>query len=261
MNQIKEIVYRLKDSGPLVLSLTNFVTMEFVANCLLAVGAAPIMWLSEDGLEELVALSSVIYINTGTLSASSKGLMRKAVELSLRYEKQIVLDPVGAGATSIITELARDVARAAKIIRGNASEILALGNESFLSRGVEAVHTTEQAVGTADAIASELGATIVVSGAVDYVTDGDRSEKSAFGSPIMKNITGMGCAMTSVIAAMLAVEDDPFIAAKVGAQYFSICGELASSVSKSPGSFRTAFIDSLYEANFELIRGLYDRRE
>ncbi len=259
MNKIEEAIDNLRDQKPLILNLTNLVTMDFVANCLLAIGAAPIMCVYEDELEELVKLSSVIYINIGTLDTGFIHLTQKAIQFATEYKKSIVLDPVGAGATAIRTKISGDIAPFSTIMRGNASEIMALGNTSFIAKGVEAVHTTEDATKIADMLAIDAKTIVAVSGAIDYITDGTRSKKISFGSPIMKNVTGMGCAMTAVIAAMLTVKEHPFEASVIGSQYFALCGELASLNCKHPGSFKSAFIDELHRANFDLMRKLYDR--
>ena len=258
MKNIEQAICDIKAQKPLILNLTNFVTMDFVANCLLAIGAAPIMCTSEDELEELVKISSVIYINIGTLNADFISLIKKASDLAIKHNKPIVLDPVGAGATKLRTSISSEIASCSKIIRGNASEIMALGNHGFLAKGVEAVHKTEDATGVADNIAITTKSAVVISGAIDYVTDGMNSERSKFGSPLMTNVTGMGCSLTAIIAAVLAVTKNPFEAGVIGAQYFSLCGEIAAQNHKKPGSFKAAFIDELYHTDFDLMRGLYE---
>jgi hydroxyethylthiazole kinase len=260
MKKIQESIDKLKTSKPLILNLTNFVTMDFVANCLLAIGALPIMCVYEEELEELVIISSAIYINIGTLNNDFINLVKKAIILSSKYNKPIILDPVGCGATNIRTKTANLLANHSKIIRGNASEIMALGNDSFSTKGVDSIHKTEDATEIANIIAKNTKATIVVSGAIDYVTNAINSANINFGSPIMTNITGMGCALTAVIAAIFAVEHDPFEASISGSQYFALCGELVYLKHSKPGSFKAAFIDELYSPNFDLMRELYDQR-
>lgn len=259
MKNIKDVINNIKKTKPLILNLTNFVTMDFVANCLLSIGAAPIMCVYEDEMEELVNISSAIYINIGTLDDGFIKLVKKAITLSQQYNKPIVLDPVGCGATKIRTKIASDLAPQCKIIRGNASEIMALGNDSFLTKGVDSVHRTEDATGVADNIAHHTDSTIIVSGATDYITNGIHTKQIEFGSPLMTNITGMGCCLTAVIAATLAITHKPFEAGIIGTQFFSLCGELVSQKHKKPGSFKSAFIDMLYNPDFNAMRKLYDQ--
>ena len=258
MQNIQESINAIRAQKPLILNLTNFVTMDFIANCLLAIGAAPIMCASEDELEELIQMSAVIYINIGTVNLNFIKLAEKAITLAKKYKKPVVLDPVGCGATKIRTRTASELASHCQIIRGNASEIMALGSSSFLTKGVESVHQTEATTETADNIAKDRGSTIVISGATDYITDGINTKKIRFGHPIMTSITGMGCCLTAVIAAALAITQKPFEAGIIGSQYFSLCGELVSQKHKKPGSFKSAFIDMLYSPDFDAMRKLYD---
>ena len=259
IQNIKKTVNNLKTKKPLILNLTNFVTMDFVANCLLSIGAAPIMCTYEDEIEELINISSAVYINIGTLDDNFIKLVEKVIIFAKQYNKPIVLDPVGCGATKIRTKVASNIAPNCQIIRGNASEIMALGNNSFLTKGVESVHKTEDSTDIADNIAKYTRSTIVVSGATDYITNGSLNKQIKFGSPIMTNITGMGCSLTAIIAAILAVTNEPFEAGVIGAQYFSLCGELVAQKHKKPGSFKSAFLDMLHSPDFYTMRELYDQ--
>lgn len=258
MKEIKEAINQINETKPLILNLTNFVTMDFVANCLLAVGASPIVCVCEDELEELVSIASVVYINIGTLNDDFNRLIRRAVCLALQYHKPIVLDPVGCGASRLRTSVASELVARCQLVRGNASEIMALGNTAFSTKGVDSVHRVEDAIEAAAHI-TEQGVTVFVSGAVDHITDGLHAKEIRFGSPMMTNITGMGCALTAVIAAVLAIKPDAFAAAVIGGQYFSLCGELVADKYQHPGSFKSAFFDMLYAPDFEVMRKLYDQ--
>lgn len=255
-DKIKKALFDMQQQKPLILNLTNFVTMDFVANCLLALGAAPIMSTCEEELEELIKLSSVLYINTGTLDSSFIHFTKKAIELAVQYHKPIVFDPVGAGATKIRTETAKEICPFATIIRGNASEIIALTDEDSATKGVESIHTTDEAKEIAQHLARKYKTTVIVSGAIDFVTDGQRSAEVTGGSPLMQRVTGMGCAMTAVIAAFKAIIDDPFDAGLIAVHYFAFCGSSAALKHQNPGSFKTAFIDQLHRQEYEAFRNV-----
>ena len=117
----RELLFKTK---PLILNLTNYVTMDFMANSLLAIGVAPLMTKSDKELEELVKIASSININIGTLTDDFIKQCYKAAILAKKYNRPIVLDPVGSGASTIRTETARGLVEYADIIRGNASEII-----------------------------------------------------------------------------------------------------------------------------------------
>jgi hydroxyethylthiazole kinase len=225
--------------------------MDFMANCLLSLGAAPIMTQDKNELEELIKISSGININIGTLDNEFCDRIKLAVELAHRLKKPIVLDPVGSGATNIRTSTARDIINSAAIVRGNASEVISLLANENKTLGVESTHQVSDAKDIAIKLAKLHKCTVVVSGARDFISDGVREDNLAFGSELMPLVTGMGCALTAVIAAFMSVTKDAFEASVLGTAYFSLAGSVAGSRSTSPGSFRTNFIDELYKADFK----------
>jgi hydroxyethylthiazole kinase len=141
----------------------------------------------------------------------------------------------------------------ASIVKGNASEIMSLANQEHKTRGVDSTHTTAQAKRMATELANQYGFTVVVSGPIDFITDGKREAEAPFGSSLMSLVTGMGCALTAVIAALRGVLNDSFKSAELATLYFGLCGQLAEKRTQHPGTFRSAFIDALYEADFENI--------
>ncbi len=249
-------IIKLRQMKPLVLCLTNHVTMDFMANCLLSCGAAPIMTQDVAELDELVQISHVVTINIGTLDAAFIERATMALQLAKTYNKSVVFDPVGAGASSIRTASSRTLMKGAAIIRGNASEIMALVENTHKSLGVESIHTVSDAADSARILARNYHCSVVVSGARDFITDGIEDAYLAYGSPLMPLVTGMGCALTAIIAAFKAVIPNPYEAAHLASAYFSLCGSLAGQKTDAPGSFRTLFIDELYKADFIAMGGV-----
>jgi hydroxyethylthiazole kinase len=258
IKQIKTTIADLRKLKPLVLCLTNYVTMDFMANSLLALGAAPLMSVCDLEIEELIKISHAININIGTLDDDAIARYYKAVEFAKHYNKPLIIDPVGAGASAIRTNCARELMKDADIIRGNASEIMALLDDDIKTLGVESLNPTKQAKNKANMLANKFNCTVVVSGAEDFITDGARQESLTFGSPLMPLITGMGCALTAVIAAFRATIPDSFEAAKCATSYFGLCGNLANLKADKPATFRSAFIDELYAADIEDIAKISD---
>ena len=230
---------------PLILNYTNFVSMELVANSLLALGALPIMSFHNSEVEALIAACSAIIINIGTLDKSFIKRINNIILMATRYAKPVILDPVGAGASTIRTKISRQLLPYACTIRGNASEIIALNQSSGLTKGVEATESVESAKQHAKEIAYKHRCTVIVSGAIDYITNGDSENCVPYGAKLMTKVTGMGCAHTAVVAAFRAVMDDSFQAALAATIYYTLCGSLASQATNMPGSFRTQFIDNL----------------
>lgn len=256
ISEMNSALTLLRTRKPIVLCLTNYVTMDFMANCLLALGASPIMSVEESELQELVNISHAINLNIGTLDHAFIKRAHLAVELAKQENKPVILDPVGVGASLMRTQSARDLLPFATIIRGNASEIMALSDNITKTAGVESLNETQQATPYAMNIASSFNCTVTVSGKDDLITDGSRQELLSFGSPLMPLVTGMGCTLTAVIAAFKAVVPDSFSAARLATAYFSLCGNLAEAKSKYPGTFRSSFIDELYAADFNAMENL-----
>ena len=241
----------LRASRPLVQNITNFVSMDIAANALLAIGASPAMVHAVEELDEFGSLVGALVINIGTLTATWTDAMDKAAEGARRRAKPWVLDPVGAGATRFRTEtVLRLLKHGPTVIRGNASEILAIAGAMGLAaatarnKGVDSGNTADEAATVAAALARGTGAIVVATGAVDLVTDGTRSLRLANGSPVMGQVTAVGCALSAVTGAFCAVVS-PFEAAVASAACFGVAGEKAAATSPLPGSFRVAFIDGL----------------
>lgn len=244
----------LQQKRPLVLCLTNYVSVEFVANSLLAIKASPIMSEEIEELEELIKISDAININIGTLTQEFIEKSSFACAIAKKYHKPIIFDPVGAGASNIRTQTANNLLLFADIVRGNASEILALFNPNNKTLGVDSNHQVIDALQAAKELALRHNNIIVVSGEKDFITDGDQEQILHFGSNLMPLITGMGCSLTAVIAAFRAVIPNSFEAANLAVAYYGLSGQIAEKINNGPGSFKTAFIDNLYQPNWNEIK-------
>lgn len=250
INQIKSTLNQVKQSKPLVLCLTNYVTMDLMANSLLALGAAPLMSESREELEELIAISQAVYINIGTLNQTFMERAFIAAKMANILNKPVILDPVGAGASRLRTSAAMELFPLAQVIRGNASEIIALTGAAGATKGVESTDPVQKAIKGAQMLAQEHNKIIVISGPEDFVTNGKQEQILTFGSHLMPLITGMGCTMTAVLSAFAACNPDLFQAALHATAYFGLCGQLTQQQTNAPASFRQAFIDNLYNPDW-----------
>ena len=241
-------VEAVRHRSPLVHSITNYVVMNNTANALLAIGASPVMahWVAE--MEEMTAIAGALVINIGTLDDQwIEGMIAAGVAASKRGTP-IVLDPVGAGATSQRTATALRIIDECKptIIRGNGSEIMALVDASVKSKGVDSSAASSDALGAAKELALSSGAVVVISGPTDYITDGQRVETISNGNPIMTSVTGMGCTATAMVGAFAAVNTNPMEAALHAMAVMGIAGQRAAAYSKGSGSMQINFLDELY---------------
>jgi hydroxyethylthiazole kinase len=253
-----ENLRQVRERRPLVHNITNYVVMNFTANALLACGASPVMAHAAEEVEEMVSLAAALVLNIGTLSLPWVEAMLKAGRRANGLNVPVILDPVGAGATRLRTDAAGRLIEevSVQVIRGNASEILSLAREGSGSRtkGVDSVHTVDQVAETAGVLAKELSTTLVITGAVDLITDGERVCRVMNGHEMMRSVTGTGCAATVMIGAFLAVCPDPLVAATTGLSYFGLAGEKAAGRALGPGSFKIALLDALYAMKEEELR-------
>ncbi len=249
---------QIRENKPLIHNITNFVVMNFTANVLLAAGASPVMAHAENEVEEMASYAGSLVLNIGTLTDSWVASMVKAGKKATSLQTPIVLDPVGAGATDLRTNAAKQIITetGVTIIRGNSSEILSLGSSDFSTKGVDATHGVDEAAATGGRLAKELGSTLAITGPVDLITDGERTVRVENGHSLMPYVTGTGCSATALIGAFAAVEKDPLAAAAGALAYFGLAGEKAAEKAEGPGSFIPALIDALYTITVDdLIRG------
>jgi hydroxyethylthiazole kinase len=245
---------RVRQVSPLVHNITNYVAMDVSANALLAVGASPAMVHAEEEVADFVGIASALVINIGTLSPAWVKAMHLAAERAVAAGKPWVLDPVGAGATRYRTSVADELARRRPtVIRGNASEILALagtiggGSAPGQTKGVDSVHGSEQAVDAARSLAAEFGCVVAVTGPVDYVTDAESVLGVHNGHPLMTRVTALGCAATGVVGAFLAVQPEPLAATAYALAVFGLAGEIAARDAAGPGTLRWRLLDALHQ--------------
>ncbi len=247
-----EALRTLRALTPLVQCITNFVAMNFSANVLLAAGAAPAMIHCAEESGDFAGVVGALSVNIGTLSPPWVDGMRAAIAGAQAAGTPWVLDPVGHFATPYRARVAQDlVDLRPTIIRGNASEILALAGEASEGRGVDASDPVAAAEGAARALAVRTGGTVAITGEVDFVTDGTRALRIHGGHPLMPRVTATGCALSSLVAAFAAVTEDPFDAASAALTLFAAAGQRAGPCAAGPGSFAPAFLDALYLAKPE----------
>ena len=251
-----EDLQRIREKSPLIHNITNYVVMNNTANALLSIGASPVMAHAIDEIEEMTQLASALVINIGTLNKEWVDAMILAGKAASRKGTPIIFDPVGAGATSYRTNTCKQIIEECKpsIIRGNASEIMALVNANVQTKGVDSCNSSDLAVDSAKSLALTSNSVVVISGQTDYITDGKIVEIVKNGSPMMERVTGLGCTATSIIASFAAVNADMLQAATHGMALMGIAGEIAARKATGNGSLQICFLDELYNLNAETIK-------
>jgi hydroxyethylthiazole kinase len=221
-----ECLDRVRQITPLVHNITNYVTVNDVANAILACGASPIMSDEPEDVSDITSICGGLNINIGTLHAQSIRAMHIAAKRARELGHVILLDPVGAGASALRTNTAKDLLKEAKphVLKGNASEIKALALGESSTQGVDAnaadvvtQDNLDTQVEFAASYARALGCIVAITGPIDLVTDGVRTFAIKNGRPEMEKITGTGCQIAGIMTAFLVANPDCHLEAAAAA--------------------------------------------
>ena len=249
----------LRQKQPVIHNITNQVVTNSTANALLAIGASPVMAHAPEEMADMVSIASALVINTGTPCETQRTSIRKAIKAAREQGKPWILDPVGAGATPYRLQLNSELlGLKPAVIRGNASEILTLLTGEPTGRGVDTDSSSNDALNKTlnylQERAAQLNTILAVTGATDYIIDGQRVAKITNGHPMMAKVTGTGCTATAITGAFIASSDDPWLAVTASIACLGIAGEKAAFVAKGPGSLQMHLLDELYQLDADTIQ-------
>ena len=249
----------VRKNVPLVHNITNYVTVNDVANILLACGGSPIMSDEPEDVKDITSICGGLNINIGTLNKSSIEGMYRAGRRANEVGHVVLLDPVGAGASALRTNTAVGLMKEIKfdVIRGNISEIKTLANGSGTTKGVDADvadavtdETLDNAVAFVKGLARETGSIIAITGAIDLVTDGSKCFVIRNGRPEMGRITGTGCQLSGMMTAFLVANpEDKLTAAAAAVCTMGLAGEIGwTRMQEGDGNstYRNRIIDAVF---------------
>jgi hydroxyethylthiazole kinase len=240
----------VRDRRPLVHCITNPVAANLTANALLCLGASPLMAEAEAEMAAVAGFADALLVNIGMQIPARMNAAAAAIALAGQRGMPWVLDPVAAGAIPARSSLAQRFAAAGpRVIKGNASEIMALAGVGAGGRGTDATHDPEAALEPARRLARETGAVVAMTGAVDWVTDGTRIVSVHGGHPMMARVSGLGCVAGALAAACLAVEPDALVATRHALILLGHAAERAILQTNGPGSLVPALLDVLHGMN------------
>lgn len=263
-----KIFDNINNKHPLVHCITNYVTVNDVANVLLACGASPIMADDVKEVEEITSLCTALNINIGTLNSRTINSMLKAGKKANELSHTIVLDPVGAGASSFRTNTTFDLLENIKfsVIRGNISEIKTVDKGSGTTQGVDANVSDavtelnlDEVVAFSKRLSKRTGAIIVITGAIDIVANSEKAYIIRNGHSTMSKVTGTGCMLSAMIAAFVgANQEEPLLAATAAVCTMGLAGELAykriMEEDKGSSTLRTYIIDEISKMTAEKLK-------
>ena len=246
----------VRQNKPLVHCITNLVVTNFTANVLLACGAAPVMAHAHEEVQDMAGIAQGLLLNIGTLDPYWVQSMKLAFAAAQKRGIPVVIDPVGAGATSYRNQALEELLQQGMpaVVRGNASEVMSMAHVAITSRGVESSANVNDALGAAQALAARTQGTVCVSGEVDHILHVDGRHASLHnGHEWLTRITGVGCALTALIAAVCSVQPDHWRATITGMAWMGIAGEIAFDKTQHAGigCMAVALLDALQQLREE----------
>ena len=249
------LINTVKEKNPLVAHYTNNVTINDCANITLAIGASPIMSFSYEEVDDIVSAASSVVINIGTMNSEYIELFIKAGKSANKYNKPVILDPVGVFATKARMELTNRLLNEVKfdVVKGNISEIKFIGGFNVKGKGVDSFDDGSDATDIVKRVAQKLESIVVATGKVDIITDGNSTYKVNNGTQKLKGITGTGCMTASLIGSFMACTENKLQAATMGTLAMSLCGELSDKEDMSLGSFKVKLMDNIYTLDVETL--------
>lgn len=247
------LINKVKEVNPLVLHYTNEVTINDCANITLALGASPLMSFSYEEVEEIVQVASSVVINIGTMKSSNLELFLQAGKMANKYNKPIILDPVGVFATKTRANFVERLLNEVKFtaIKGNIAEIKYIGGFDVKGKGVDSFDDDKNIDEAIKKIANKLECVVCATGKVDSVTDGNRIIKIYNGTSKLKSITGTGCMSASLIGSYLGCTNKTLEAISMGIMTMSLCGQLADKENISIGNFKVELMNNVYDLDEE----------
>lgn len=237
----------LKSKGAFVYGLTNYIAANLSANVLLAVGAGPAIGAAMDWPTRFGQGASAMWINAAALMSSGPETLVAAASAAHDAGVPWVLDPVamGAGAPDYDAVIRQLLGFKPTVVRGNASELIALSGGGAGGKGVETTSTSTEALEFVKRLAAETGSIVAVSGPTDYITDGTTTRAVGGGDVRLTQVTGAGCGLGALIAALLAHSGDPLMATAAAHAVYAVAAERAAARTRGTGSFAIALVDEL----------------
>jgi hydroxyethylthiazole kinase len=243
-----DVLARVRAERPLIHNITNLVVMNVTANALLAAGASPVMAHAPEEAADFAAMAGALVINMGTIDSAFFPAMHVAARKARKKQVPWVLDPVGVGATDYRRGIGRHLSRMKPaVVRGNASEIMALAGEAAKGKGVDSTDASAAALDAARRLSLKRKTVVAVTGETDFVVTGDEVTAIEGGHALSQQVTGTGCVATALVGACLAVAP-PREAAVAALQLMKWAAAEAAAKSQGPGSFAVALMDALAAA-------------
>ena len=258
---VPAMMERTRGARPLVVHVTNYVTINDCANVCIAAGGSPCMSTEPSDAADLVRIADAVVVNIGTPDNGVIGdALLSAAKTAAQMKKPLVLDPAGCGASAIRTEITRRIvdecirlSPSTCIIKGNAGEIGFLSGMGGKVRGVDSAGADDAKASTLG-LAQSLGCVVSCTGKTDYVSDGREVVALDRGTPMEEAVSGTGCMVSSVTGCYAGACGVSIESAAAAVTVFNVAAEKAARISAGPGTFRLNLMDAIYGLSMEDFR-------
>lgn len=269
LNKLSSLNKKVKETSPLVLHITNYVTINDCANITIAAGGAPIMSFEKEELRDLLKISKALVVNIGTINESQFQMIKEGCKIANELEIPIILDAVGVGASKYRNDVIEELISNYKfhVIKGNLGEIKFICGFSVKNKGVDSGEILngeddlKNIINKMKKVALEKKCILVATGEKDIITTAKKTYIVENGNEIMGKVSGSGCMLSSVIGSYIGVENT-ILAPLTAVVMFTIAGEISyekcvSNSEKSIGlaTYKLKLMDNLYKLDFEKLKG------
>lgn len=259
----------MRAKRPLVQNITNYVSMDIMANVCCSADISPAMVHGGNCGEarQLAEVASAVNVNFGTLDEDWAEGAKQAVQVCIARGVPWVLDPVGCGLLTFRTNNIKELLDLGSgILKGNPMEMVTCarlfdelkdipptrGEVALLGQGVDsAIGTDNVNLELLDRLAKRIGGVVVMTGMHDYCTDGANKYWVKHDVPGLQDVIATGCSIGAVVGGMAAVSAGKAEWAKASAfalAYFTVSAQEATKISeynRGPGSLRVGVLDIL----------------
>lgn len=243
--KINTLRKKLKESSPLIHSITNPISISKCAQAVLAVGARPMMAEHPFEVCEVAKTAGAVSLNIGNITDVRKKSIMKTAVFCYKNNIPFVYDAVGVACSTLRRKYTAKLLKKTSptVIKGNYSEILAMYDSSYKAVGVDSERLDINYIEKAAAeLSLKYGSIILASGKTDIITDGKRLCRIDNGTSMLGKITGTGCVAGVLCGCFLSVENSIY-APVTALAVLGISAELCKA--KGQASFEAELFDNL----------------
>lgn len=238
IDSISNILNKQEERQPLIHCISNLVSLNDLAQTILCYNGRAIMTYAIEEIGEITQSSKALLVNVGTIDSLILRSMDQAIKVANRRDIPVILDPVGIQTSFFRRETVIRLISRYKIdvIKGNLSEIKCLIDSEEDDKFIELDNINSCIKDNCELreiirlFSKRNKIIMVVTGKIDYVTDGFSEFFIENGDIKFSKIAGIGCMLGGMIAVGQSICDsnEEKVQATITAiEAMGVCQELA----------------------------------